>query len=82
MPYKVFLGELRDALGNELELPLEPTRVATHAPNFYQYLYREGRYYLSVNLYFERPGTRKLAPHYFKYELVGGKGLETGPLHD
>lgn len=70
VPYAVFLNELRSVLGDDLELPQDPQTVAVHAPNFYQYqFYEGGHYYLSGNLYFERAGTERLGPHYFKYEL-------------
>ncbi len=70
VPYSVFLNELRSVLGEDLVLPQDPQTVEVYAPNFYQYQYYEGgHYYLSGNLYFERPGTERLGPHYFKYEL-------------
>lgn len=70
VPYSVLLAELRSVLGDDLELPMDPQRVAVYAPNFYQYqYYDDGSYYVSVNLYYEIPGTERLADHYYKYEL-------------
>jgi len=70
VPYEDFVAELRAALGPDITVPVDPQRVASGRPNWYQYAYDGRAAYVAASLASERPGTRKVAPHYFKYEIA------------
>jgi len=70
IPSHEFVAELRSALG-EVEVQFDPQRVPFGPPNFYQYQFDGSHFGVAASLWFDRPGTKQLGLHYYKYELRG-----------
>jgi len=68
VPYQELLAELRAGLG-PIDLPVDPQKYAFGPPNFYQYQLADGHFSVAASLWFDRPGTKQLGSHYYKYEL-------------
>jgi|GEM_PF-6928964 hypothetical protein len=61
--------ELENALGQRIELPTDPQRVAVGRPNFYMYMIDGDTYYAAVHLHGDFPFTQTVGPNYHKLEV-------------
>lgn len=64
-----FIDHLKGGLAREVRLPVDPQRIASAVPGYIQYYTDHKNFWLAVNLYHERPGTRRVGEHHYKFEV-------------
>lgn len=64
-----FIQALREGLGDPVELPFDPQRVAVNRPNFYEYMVVGDTYFLAVHTHEAFGFARKVSAHYCKVEV-------------
>jgi hypothetical protein len=67
-PVEELAAELERVLWKGIELPSDPQKVATFAPNFYIYHVDESQACVAGHLYAPREGARRVRDWYYKYE--------------
>lgn len=70
---------LTKGLGRKISLPEDPQKLASFAPNFYQYLVTKDAYYVSTYLFYKAKGSLAIGPrHHYKIELSSTPSPEKG----
>ena len=62
-------NELESVLGQRIEFPHDPQRVAVGRPNFYMYMIDGDTYFLAVHLHHHYAFAQHVGPNYSKLEL-------------